>query len=156
MILSLYQYNYPKRGTDLISQISVILEISMYLTGILRLPHEFLFTMKICFKSLIMSSIYAYGVVTFDVVPTPKYSPPWLQHKPPYAGVCSISKKCTILDLAHSAIYRAGILPHLRFSSLKSMLTPFRLRNTVSIFIIFEIKIQTCRLTKKIQFLIIF
>ena len=55
-----------------------IRKVNFLLTGILRFPHEFLFTMKICFKSLIMSSIYAYGVVTFDVVPTPKYSPPWL------------------------------------------------------------------------------
>ena len=41
-----------------------------YLTHILRLPHDFLFTMKICIKSLIISSIYANGVVTFDVGPT--------------------------------------------------------------------------------------
>ena len=45
------------------------------LTGIIRLRHEFLFTMKICIKSLIISSIYANGVITFDVVPTP-HNPP--------------------------------------------------------------------------------
>ena len=45
------------------------------LTGIIRLPHEFLFTMKICIKSLIISLIYANGVITFDVVPTP-HNPP--------------------------------------------------------------------------------
>ena len=47
----------------------------MMLTGIIRLRHEFLFTMKICIKSLIKSLIYANGVITFDVGPTPQ-SPP--------------------------------------------------------------------------------
>ena len=47
-------------------------------------------------------------------------------------GACSVSKKCTILDLAQLHIYRTGFLPDFIFSGLKFILTPFRLRITVS------------------------
>ena len=51
-------------------------EFWIHLTGIIRLPHEILFTMKICIKSLIIPSIYANGVITF--VTSLSYCPTYL------------------------------------------------------------------------------
>ena len=65
-------------GQSLSSKIfygTIFLILEHCLTGIIRLRHEFLFTMKICIKSLIISSIYANEIIIFDVVPTP-HNPP--------------------------------------------------------------------------------
>ena len=60
--------------------------------------------------------------------------------------------KCTILDFAQKGMYRSEILPDFRFSSLKSMLTSFKLRIAVSILIIFEIQIDIQIDEKKFNF----